>query len=56
MIKNGCSEKEMDFIRKGSKNKKIKLSLIGKGIDVEKFLTDKNEDVQKATFEKIIKK
>lgn len=56
MIKEGCSDKEMNLIRKGSKNKEIKLALIEKGIDVEKFLTDKNEEVQNAAFKKIIEK
>ena len=55
MIKEGCSEKEMNFIRKGPKNKEIKLALIEKGIDVEKFLTDRNKEVQKAVFKKTIK-
>lgn len=56
MIKEGCSEKEMDLIKKGPKNNEIKLALIEKGIDVEKFLTDENEEVQRAAFKKIIKK
>lgn len=56
MIKEGCSGKEMDFIRKDpNKNEKIKLALIKKGIDVEKFLTDENKNIQKAAFEKIVK-
>ena len=56
MIKEGCSEKEMNIIRNDpNKSDKIKLALIEKGIDVEKFLTDRNEEVQKAAFKKTIK-
>ena len=56
MIKEGCSEKEMDIIRKDPyMSDEIKLALIEKGVDAEKLLKDKNEIVREAAIRKMAK-
>ena len=56
MIKEGCFCKKMILIRTDPyMSKKIKLALIEKGIDVEKFLKDGNVEVREAAARKMAK-